>query len=60
LIAETYLGPNRNLRDIEGMLAHESIDPLRQFSIACREELQSRAYSGSTRPEWIWNRTDVP
>ena len=40
LIIETYLGPNRTLRDIPEMLAHEAMDPLRQFSDACRDELQ--------------------
>ena len=41
MIIETFLGPNRTLRDIEEMLAHEEMDPLRQFSNACREELHS-------------------
>ena len=41
LIVETYLGPNRTFRDIEKMAAHEVMDPLRQFSNACREELHS-------------------
>jgi hypothetical protein len=40
LIIETYLGPNRTLRDIPEMLSHEAMDPLRQFSDACRDELQ--------------------
>ncbi len=40
LIIETYLGPNRTLRDIPEMLAHAAMDPLRQFSDACRDELQ--------------------
>jgi hypothetical protein len=39
LIIETFLGPNRTLRDIEEMLVHEEMDPLRQFSNACRDEL---------------------
>jgi hypothetical protein len=39
LIVATYLGPNKTMRDIEEMLAHEAMDPLRQFSDACREEL---------------------
>ena len=39
LIVETYLGPNRTFRDMEKMIAQDAIDPLRQFSNACREEL---------------------
>lgn len=41
LIVETYLGPNRTLRDIEKMLTHEEMDPLHAFSNACRDELVS-------------------
>jgi hypothetical protein len=39
-IIETYLGPNLTLRDIEKALVHDALDPLRDFSDACREELQ--------------------
>ena len=41
LIIETYLGPNLTLEDIEKAIAHDAMDPLRQFSDACREELQT-------------------
>jgi hypothetical protein len=41
LIIETYLGPNLTLQDIEKAIAHDAMDPLRQFSDACREELQT-------------------
>jgi hypothetical protein len=39
-IIETYLGPIVTLQDIEKALVHDELDPLRDFSDACREELQ--------------------
>jgi hypothetical protein len=39
-IVDTYLGPNRTFRDVQQMLDSERIDPLREFSDACREELR--------------------
>ena len=42
VIIETYLSPNRSLRDLPEFLANESMDPLREFSNACREELEPR------------------
>lgn len=39
-IVDAYLGPNRTLRDLHQMLETEPIDPLREFSEACREELR--------------------
>ena len=45
-IVDTYLGPNRTFRDVQQMLERERIDPLREFSEACREELRPhRVYS---------------
>jgi len=44
LIIETYLGPNRTFQDVKDLLVHEEMDPLRQFSNACREELQRRRF----------------
>jgi hypothetical protein len=40
-IIETYLGPIVTLQDIEKALVHDALDPLRDFSDACREELQA-------------------
>jgi hypothetical protein len=46
-IVETYFAPNRTLRELHDMLNSESMDPLRGFSEACREELRSlRAGAG--------------
>ncbi len=46
-IVETYFGPNKTLRELHDMLDSESMDPLRGFSEACREELLSlRAGTG--------------
>ena len=39
LILETYLAPNRTFLDLPGLL--NEVDPLRNFSEACRRELQS-------------------
>lgn len=39
LILETYLSPNRTFADLPDLLAE--VDPLRDFSEACRRELQS-------------------
>jgi hypothetical protein len=46
-IVATYFTPNRTLRELHDMLESESMDPLRGFSEACREELRSlRAGAG--------------
>ena len=46
-IVDTYLGPNRTFRDLHQMLERERIDPLGEFSAACREELRpQRARAG--------------
>jgi len=37
LIIDTYLAPNRSLGDLPGLIA--KLDPLREFSEACRREL---------------------
>ncbi len=39
LILDTYLSPNRSFVDLPGLL--REVDPLRDFSEACRRELQS-------------------
>jgi hypothetical protein len=44
LIVDTYLGPNITLRDISEALKNRDImDPLREFSEVCREELRRPA-----------------
>ncbi|HXJ34592.1 MAG TPA: hypothetical protein VMS22_11225 [Candidatus Eisenbacteria bacterium] len=46
LIIETYLAPNKTLRDLEqDFVAREAaMDPLRDFSNACRAELPGRTF----------------
>ena len=41
LILDTYLSPNRSFVDLPDLL--REVDPLRDFSEACRRELQSSA-----------------
>ena len=45
VIIETYLAPNKSFRDIPTFLDDGAMDPLREFSNACREELRSRGLS---------------
>ena len=40
VVIETYLGPNRTFRDVLEIMDNESMNPLRQFGEACREELE--------------------
>ena len=40
LIADSYLSPNKTLRELHQMMDSNSIDALRAFSEACRAELQ--------------------
>ena len=42
-IVETYLGPNRSFRDVKEIIDDESMNPLRDFSTACRDDLHSPA-----------------
>ena len=39
-IVETYLSPNKTLRELHEMLRSDALDPLRGFSEACRQELR--------------------
>jgi hypothetical protein len=39
MILETYLSPNRTFADLPDLI--DEVDPLRQFSDACRRELQT-------------------
>ena len=45
VIIETYLGPNKTFRDVREILDNDAMDPLREFSNACREELRQRGRS---------------
>ena len=38
-IIETYLSPNRTFRDVMQVMDNRAMDPLRDFSSACRKEL---------------------
>ena len=40
VIIETYLAPNKTFRDVKEILDNDAMDPLREFSDACREELR--------------------
>jgi hypothetical protein len=40
LIADNYLSPNKTLGELHQMIDSESIDALREFSQACRDELR--------------------
>jgi len=40
LIADSYVSPNKTLRELHQMVDSDSIDALRAFSEACRAELQ--------------------
>jgi len=40
VIIETYLAPNKTFRDIMEILDSDAMNPLREFSNACREELR--------------------
>jgi hypothetical protein len=42
-IVETYLEPNRSFRDVREFINDERMDPLRDFSTACRDDLHSPA-----------------
>jgi hypothetical protein len=45
VIIETYLAPNKTFHDVRDILDNEAMQPLREFSNACREELQRRGAS---------------
>ena len=45
VIIETYLSPNKTFRDLPEFLGDNTMDPLREFSNACREELRRRGSS---------------
>jgi hypothetical protein len=41
IIMETYLSPHKSFRDLKEMVVDDAVDPLRDFSNACRDELHS-------------------
>ena len=43
VIIETYRAPNKTLRDVEELIENKSLNPLFDFSRACREELRRDA-----------------
>ena len=40
LIMDTYVAPNKTFGDFQTTIESDTVDPLRRFSEACREELQ--------------------
>lgn len=40
LVVDTYLAPNRSFRDVLHMIEDHAVDPFREFSQACRDELR--------------------
>src|SRR6185295_18737790 len=40
VIIETYRRPNKTFGDVEEIIDNEELNPLREFSNACREELR--------------------
>ena len=40
MVIDTYLAPNKTFRDIVELRKNGALDPLKQFSDACREELR--------------------
>jgi hypothetical protein len=42
VIIETYLAPNKRFSDVKELLNADAVNPLREFSNACREELRQR------------------
>jgi hypothetical protein len=49
-IVEAYLGPNRTFRDVRDVWGDTALDPLREFSSACREELRNASWSMDESP----------
>jgi len=41
MIMETYAAPNKTIRDVADTVNRGGLDPLRDFSSACREELRT-------------------
>jgi len=49
VIIETYRAPNKTFSDVTELLDDETINPLRSFSMACREELANHAAEATYR-----------
>jgi hypothetical protein len=45
VIIETYLAPNKTFREVKEIVDNAAMNPLREFSNACREELRGRGSS---------------
>jgi hypothetical protein len=43
MIIETYKAPNKTMREVEELLENQALNPLFDFSRACREELRRDA-----------------
>jgi len=41
LITDTYFQPNKSLTELQAMMHDGGVDPLRDFSEVCRNELES-------------------
>jgi len=41
-ILQTYLSPNKTFEELAKLIGEDAENPLREFSVACRGELQSR------------------
>jgi hypothetical protein len=54
LIIDTYLEPNKTFAELYDKLHHGAIDPLREFSEACRRELE--ALGSAPRPPGLAGR----
>jgi hypothetical protein len=44
-IIEAYLAPNKTFRDLTEVIDNDAMNPLREFSNACREELRAHGWS---------------
>ena len=44
-IIEAYLAPNRTFRDLTEVIDNDTMNPLRDFSNACRDELRAHGSS---------------
>ncbi|MNP86498.1 hypothetical protein D3C76_1867750 [compost metagenome] len=40
VIIETYMAPNKWFSEVKEIIDQEAMNPLREFSIACRDELR--------------------
>jgi hypothetical protein len=50
-IIETYAGPNKTFNDVREIWGDAALDPLREFSGACREELRYQSWSNDESPD---------